>query len=161
MEEKKKLPKWHELPYDIQEYFILRIGGLALLLVVFIILCVAMKSSALAMVLFLSYIIMCGLLGYNYFSYASGKIEVFEGVFERFDSTYKDKPNQIIGTYGTASVTIKLNDGSFVRAGVSGNFKASEDSVIRIYTKPDTLIEENDNTRYTSYPMLVKVCKNQ
>ena len=166
MEEKEKkkkvkLLKIKELPSDLQEYFILRLAGMFALYIGFIVISVVVKSWMLLFVLTATVIGMLVWMFINLYKISSGQIRAFEGVFERFESSYKEKPSAIIGTYGSASVTIKLDENLFLKAQVPGNFSASDDSIIRIYVDKNTLIDENDNTAYAPAPLLVKICKNQ
>lgn len=162
--QKKNYFKWNEIPWELQQFFIIRliccIGGYILFFIFMI--STGMYKEALYMMGFLTLYVLYQL--HNYYEVISGNVLVYEGTCEQKRNALRELQIPSIGRqksfsfYGKGTVIVACEDEKFILP-CPNSSPIYENNTVRFYVSPQNIYAKGDNCFVVTNPLLVKVCK--
>lgn len=161
--EKERLLKWEDLPSELQNYFLIRLG-LSICFFVILIIFAALTRMwetvlAAALIYFLYFITKM----YLYIQIKRNKVLKYEGICEKKNVRNREinpgrRKKALFTFYGSSDIIVAIEDAKFIIP-VGSGFDAEEGYLIRTYALSSDIIKKNSNTYLINSPILVNVMK--
>jgi len=167
--------KWQDLTIDIQNYFIVRVIGIIIALIVGIFFGFTVKNAQITFFYYAITILYTLWTGNVYLKAIYDKIYIYEGICEK-KSLKKTSVNingkfikrSLFTLYGRCNATMVIEnvneDGKTEIAKfivpIGYEYDIDETNMLRVYAFENSILPKNDNTFIITNPLIVKVAKN-
>lgn len=155
--------KINQLPPELQNYFIIRWIVTALFLTAVIITFIFAGLHKSLFVIPIGILAYAGYMTFDFVRVLSGNLIMIQGICESKDNKHFKVSiplfkKSIFEYYGKSSITIIMDDKKFI-VPVGHNFSVKEGQTIRVYSFPDEVYPNSDNSFRINNPLLVKLIK--